>query len=53
LDKRNQGQKTTCAKFVFMDMLLFGGMLPWDGSNLPQALSAVSKSGATGWGLFL
>jgi hypothetical protein len=22
MDKRNQGQKTTCAKFVFMDMLL-------------------------------
>jgi hypothetical protein len=22
LDKRNQGQKTTCAEFVFMDMLL-------------------------------
>jgi hypothetical protein len=28
MDKRNQGQKTACAKFLFMDMLLAQEIIP-------------------------
>jgi hypothetical protein len=41
MDKRNQGQKTVCAKFAFMEMLLEGAARSW---RIPAGRKAIAVS---------